>query len=124
MRGKSHFGDYVKRLRAEKRITLRDFCSKAKIDAGNYSKVERGLLPPPQNEMKLKTYAKALDVEVGSDEWYSMIDFAAVDKGVVPKDIISDVEVAEMLPVFFRTVRRQKPTKKELKEIVDKIRVS
>jgi transcriptional regulator with XRE-family HTH domain len=121
---KSQFGDYLKTLRSEKRITLRDFCNKAQIDAGNFSKIERGLLPPPQDEKKLKVYAKALGIKIGSDEWYNLVDSAATDNGIVPKDIMSNNEVAEMLPVFFRTVRRQKPTKKELKDIVDKIKVS
>lgn len=119
----SRFGAYFQTLRKERRITLREFCKKAHADPGNISKMERGLLQPPQHDI-LRRYATALDVNEGSEEWYRITDLAAVDRGVVPADLMSEKEVVEALPAFFRTLRGQKPTEEELMSLVEKIRKS
>jgi transcriptional regulator with XRE-family HTH domain len=119
----SRFGAYFQELRKARRITLRDFCKKAQADPGNISKMERGILQPPQHDILLR-YAEALGVNEGSEEWYRLTDLAAVDRGVVPKDLMSEKEVVEALPAFFRTLRGQKPTEEELVSLVEKIRSS
>jgi len=120
----SHFGEYLKALRKEKRIGLRDFCRKAKADPGNISRMERGLMSPPHGEDILRRYAVAAGVEYGSDEWYRLVDLAAADKGIVPRDLLEDEEVVQMLPAFFRTLRGQKPTKEEMKRLAKKLKGS
>lgn len=119
---KTGFGSYLKQLRMERRITLRDFCGKADADPGNISRMERGVWPPPQDQVILERYAKALDLKPGSDEWYRLFDFAAADRGIVPQDIMNDAEVVKVLPVLFRTLRREKPTEEDLDRLVDKLR--
>jgi len=119
---KTGFGPYLKQLRMERRITLRDFCGKADADPGNISRMERGVWPPPQDQNILERYAKALDLKPGSDEWYRLFDFAAADRGIVPQDIMNDAEVVKVLPVLFRTLRREKPTEEDLDRLVDKLR--
>jgi len=121
---KSTFGPYLKSIRSQKRVTLRDFCKKAAADPGNISRIERGVWPPPQDQDILERYARALALKEATDEWYRFFDYAAVDRGIVPQDIMSDQEVVKMLPVFFRTMRGQKPTEKEMRELVEKIRKS
>ena len=54
-----NFGELLKSLRVARRETLREFCDKHKLDPGNYSRLERGLFPPPQNEELLEKYALA-----------------------------------------------------------------
>ena len=120
----SNFGKYLKALRKEKRIGLRDFCRKAEADPGNISRMERGLMPPPQSEDILRRYATAAGVEYGSDDWYRLVDLAAADKGIVPRDLLENEEVVQMLPAFFRTLRGQKPTKEEMKRLAEKLRGS
>ena len=120
--GKTGFGPYLKQLRMDRRITLRAFCSKADADPGNISRMERGVWPPPQDQDILERYAKALDLKPGSDEWYRLFDFAAADRGIVPRDIMNDAEVVKVLPVLFRTLRREKPTGKDLDRLVDKLK--
>ncbi len=46
------FGDYLKSRRLERDLTLRDFCRSAGEDPSNWSKVERGILPPPTDEAR------------------------------------------------------------------------
>lgn len=117
-----HFGEYLKALRFEKRITLREFCKRAQADPGNISKMERGIWPPPQDSDILERYAAALGISKGTDEWYRFSDLAAADRGIIPKDILSDREVVKMLPVFFRTLRGQKPTEKEMRALIEKLK--
>lgn len=118
------FGPLMKSLRSQKRITLREFCKRANADPGNVSRIERGVWPPPQDHDILERYAKALDIKEASDDWYRFFDSAAADCGIVPKDIMDDAEVVKMLPVFFRTIRGQKPTEEEMRALADRIRKS
>lgn len=118
------FGEFFKLLRKKKKITLREFCLQASADPANISRLERGAMPPPQDTDILERYAKALGIEVGSNDWYTFFDLAAADRGIVPKDLMSDSEVVRMLPAFFRTLRGQKPTKEEMRNLADKIKKS
>ncbi len=118
------FGEFFKALRKKKRITLREFCKRATADPANISRLERSAMPPPQDSDILTRYAEALDVQVGSDEWYQFFDLAAADRGIIPKDLMSDREVVEKLPAFFRTLRGQKPTEEEMQKVIDKIKKS
>ncbi len=116
------FGEYVKNMRLEKRITLREFCRMNELDPSNWSKVERGLLSPPKSKMVLEMIARSLQIKEKSEEWNSLFDFAAVAH--IPREIMSDERLLEKLPVFFRTVRGEKPTTSELEELVRTIRES
>jgi hypothetical protein len=81
-------------------------------------------MPPPQDEDILARYAHALGVQKGGDDWYRLFDAAATDRGIIPKDLMEDEEVVQMLPAFFRTMRGQKPTEAEMRALVDRIRKS
>ena len=118
------FGSFFKELRAKRGLTLRMFCQRYKIDPGNTSKLERGLLPAPQSEKKLTEYAKALGLRKGSDDWYTFFDLAAADRGKIPSDVMEDEELVEKLPILFRTLRGQKVSKEKLNKLIDKIRSS
>jgi transcriptional regulator with XRE-family HTH domain len=116
------FGEFIKNLRIKKSIGLREFCRRLSIDASNWSKVERGVLAPPQDKDKLQQIADVLNIDKGSDVYNELIDKAAIDAGIIPKDILSDKETLDALPMFFRTVRSEKPTPEELEKIIKKIR--
>ena len=118
------FAPYFKELRKEKRITLRAFCENAEADPGNISRMERGVMTPPQDRDILARYAKALGLLEGSDQWYRFFDLAAADRGMIPQDLMEDEELVNHLPAFFRTLRGQKPTEDELRGIIAKIRNS
>lgn len=118
------FGAYLKQLRQLHGQTLRAFCQKNGFDPGNYSRLERGLLPPPQSEEKLGDYARALGLKRGSDEWIELFDRAAASRGELPKDILSDAEVVDKLPVLFRTIRGSQVSWEKLDELIEKIRRS
>jgi transcriptional regulator with XRE-family HTH domain len=116
------FGEFVKEKRLEKDIGLREFCRKLSIDASNWSKIERGVKAPPQNERKLKQIAKILGISIDSEKFAEFKDLASVDAGIIPKDILSDRETLNALPMFFRTVRSEKPTEEELNKLIKNIK--
>ncbi len=116
------FGEFLTALRKEKRVTLREFCKRAFADPGNISRMERGAMSPPQDPDILKRYAEAIGLEDGSDYWFAFFDLAAADRGIIPKDLMTDREVVEMLPAFFRTLRGQKPSKEEMQKLIEKIK--
>jgi transcriptional regulator with XRE-family HTH domain len=116
------FGELFKELRMATGVTLREFSSRHKLDAGNLSKLERGLLKPPQHREKLEEYAKALRLKNGSDEWFEFFDTAAADAGVIPDEVMSDAEVVDKLPLLFRTLRGQRISEDKIKELIRVIR--
>jgi transcriptional regulator with XRE-family HTH domain len=116
------FGKHLKKLRIEKGLTLREFCQANGLDAGNYSRLERGLFPPPQKDSLLAKYATALGLRRGSDEWLEFFDLAAATRGQLPKDLLSDEELLEKLPVLFRTLRGSPVPLEKLDDLIDKVR--
>lgn len=116
------FGSFIKDRRIELRQTLRRFCEAHDLDAGNHSKLERGLLPPPAGEDKLAALAGHLELKKGSDDWRTFFDLAAAAKGQIPKDLLGDEEVLEKLPVLFRTLRGERVPADKLDALVDMIR--
>jgi len=117
------FGEFFKQKRIALGKTLREFCMENELDPGNISKIERGRMAPPQSEDKLKELAEALDIKVGSEDWQTFQDLAAICAGKIPEDL-KDNELLVRLPVFFRTLKDKKFTEEELKELIEKIRKS
>ena len=118
------FGKFFESLRQRNRLTLRDFCKKAGADPANISRMERGAMSPPKGREILDRYAVVLGLLEGTDDWYKFFDLAAVAQGVVPDDILSDENLVKALPLFFRTLRGQKPSVAEMKSLAEKIRKS
>ena len=111
----SRFGNFFKERRIALKKTLRQFCFESELDPGNISKLERGILPPPQSREKLEEYAKLLRIKKGSDEWYTFFDLAAAETGR---------KIEDKLPILFRTLRGQKVPNDKLEELIKKLRGS
>lgn len=116
------FGALFKELRIAKKMTLRQFCQAHGYDPGNISKLERGLLPPPESEAKLTEYAKALRIRRGSDDWYQFFDLARASRGKLPPEVLRKRDVVARLPLLFRTLRGQKVSEQKLNELIEMIR--
>jgi len=117
------FGIFFKNERLKKGISLRRFCLENNFDASNISKMERGLINPPGDD-QLDVYAKALDIEIGSEKWKKMRDLAFIARKTIPPEILEDAEVMKKLPLFFRSARGEKLTEDELKELLNIIKKS
>jgi len=116
------FGKKFKALRKKTGMTLRRFCLKYGLDAGNYSKIERGLAAPPKSREKLETLAAFLELERETDDWYDFFDAAAACNGTIPHHIMDDKELVEKLPLVFRTIRGQKLEPEKLRALAEIIR--
>ena len=115
------FGEFFKAKRQALGLTLREFCLKDKFDPGNLSRMERGLLAPPQDREVLEKYAKALELKSGGDDWYTFFDLAAAAKGRLPDELLEDEEIVAKLPLVFKTLRGKQLTERKLGELVKKI---
>lgn len=118
------FGEFIKEQRIKKRIGLREFCKKYGHDPSNWSKLERGIQLPPNDEEKLKEWASQLEIEPNSSDWYTFFDLAFAERGKIPSDIMKDEDLVKELPQFFRTLRGQKPAEEEMKNLAELIRRS
>jgi len=122
MEDKRLFGEFFKARRIVIKKTLRQFCIENGLDPGNISKLERGLLPPPQSREKLEEYAGCLKIKKGSDDWYTFFDLAAAETGKIPEDIMAKEKIEDKLPILFRTLRGQKVSDENLEELIKMLR--
>jgi transcriptional regulator with XRE-family HTH domain len=116
------FGEFIKQIRAKQRLGLREFCLEHGHDPSNWSKIEREVLQPPRDEDTLRTWAKQLGLKPNSDDWLKFFDYAAVDAGRIPDYVLKDEKLVEKLPVFFRTLSGQKPSREDLEKLLEIIR--
>ncbi len=112
------FGKFTKELRARQRLGLREFCLERGHDPSNWSKIEREVLQPPRDEDTLRAWARQLGLKPGSDDWLTFFEYAAVDAGRIPDQILEDEKLAAQLPVFFRTLSGQKPSREDMEKLL------
>src|SRR3989304_10459618 len=122
MPAKLTFGEFFKQKRTGLKKTLRQFCAENNLDPGNISKLERGLMTPPQGSDKLEEYAGYLHIKKGTDDWYKFFDLAHIESGRIPEELLEDEAVAASLPILLRTLRGKKISEKKLDELVQLIR--
>jgi transcriptional regulator with XRE-family HTH domain len=113
-----NFGEFVRTKRLETGLSLREFCSRAETDPSNWSKIERDVLPAPANRQFLDSIARLLKLKKGEKDWYAFFDLASLSQQRIPDDVYEDEEVVSALPVFFRTVRGEKPSQEELDKLL------
>lgn len=116
------FGAFFQKLRLRLGKTLREFCLENGFDPGNLSKMERGMLPPPQSRQKLEEYARALQLVDGSDDWYEFFDLASISAGRIPDDVMSEEDIVARLPLLFRSLRGQEIDDERLTKLIELIR--
>lgn len=116
------FGDTVKNLRISKKVTLRQFCQEHNYDPSNWSKIERGINPPPKDEETLARWAKALGLKPKTEGWNNFMLEADISRGNIPQEVMNDSALLEKLPAFFRTVRGSEVGERELDNLIEKIR--
>lgn len=115
------FGQLLKDLRIMNGLSLREVCKLVDYDPSNWSKIERGVLSPPTNNI-LQKWSKALGLSTGSKEYKEFIDEANIAQGIIPEDILANKDIVRSLPAFFRTLRNEKPTKEEIEQLIKLIK--
>lgn len=114
-----NFGEFFKMNRIKKGLTLRQFCENNDFDPGNISKLERGILPAPQGEDKLRKYAKALGLKPGDDSYVEFFDLATASGNHFSVKNIKDHDLLKLLPVLFRSIDKKDLTEEKLERIIE-----
>lgn len=114
------FNETIKSLRLQKRLTLRDFCEQVGLDPSNWSKVERGVNPPPGDVGLLERLADFFGLS--GTRKLEFIDAAALQRREIPQDVADNVILQRALPAFFRAARGHELTEDELASLADDIR--
>lgn len=114
---RGQFGGFFKEKRRALGLSLREFCRQHAFDPGNMSKIERGVLPPPESREKLTEYAEALGIREGSDDWLTFCDLAALGRGQIPDELLEDERIVQALPIMFRRLRREELSDDELHKL-------
>ena len=112
------FGTFIKELRTRRQLGLREFCLEHGHSPGNWSRLERELIPPPRDEPTLRAWAKQLGLKPGSDDWLKFFEYAAVSAGRIPDRILADKELVAHLPAFFRTLSGPKPSRQDKEKLL------
>jgi transcriptional regulator with XRE-family HTH domain len=114
------FSETVKSLRLQKRLTLRDFCQQVGVDPSNWSKVERGVNPPPGDVAVLERLAAFFGL-AGQDKLRFM-DQAALQRREIPPDVADNAILQKALPAFFRAARGHELSEEEVENLAQDIR--
>ena len=117
---KNMFTDTIKSLRLEKRLTLRDFCERVGLDPSNWSKVERGVNPPPSDVGVLERLADFFGL--AGAEKLAFMDAAALQRREIPPDVADNAILQKALPAFFRAARGHKLSDAELQTLAADIK--
>ncbi|MBX2943606.1 MAG: helix-turn-helix domain-containing protein [Cyclobacteriaceae bacterium] len=112
-----NFHQFILEKRVERDVTLREFCRATELDPSNWSKVERGIADPPKSKEVLKRIATAL--QFNGEETSTLMDLAMIES--IPQDLRPTEDILEKLPIFFRTVRGEKPTEDELRKLIERL---
>lgn len=113
------FGEYLKLLRSEKEISLRTLAKQIDMDAGNLSKMERGVINPPQNEEIINKFTTALKLD--DNQRKKLIDLASSSNGEYPMDIKEDLVDYTAIPILLRTISNKRLSEDEILNLTEKI---
>jgi len=106
------FGEMLAEYRASRRMSLREFCRQSGADCSNISKIERGKMYPPKNRETIESYAEILGI-TDEKELQVFYHAACLENNIIPDDVNK-----KLMPAFFRTATKQKPTEEELEELI------
>ena len=117
------FSEFFKYKRMSTGLTLRQFCKNIELDPAYVSRLENGVISAPSKVPLLETLAEALGIENNTPEWVEFFDLASLSNGEMPEDIMLEFpDVLTYLPAFLRSIKRNKVTKEDVKELVELVK--
>src|SRR5262245_51922565 len=99
------FGASIREARAARVLGLRELWRRSGLEPARVSRIERGLAPAPADPSSLRRFARGLGLALGSPAWKGLADLAALSRGRMPRDLLTDPQIAGRLPVLFRALR-------------------
>lgn len=121
---KERFGGYLKKLRLEKRIGLREFARLIGILPSNLCHIESGKHSVPQNPEFLKKVVKTLGLKESDSETEKLYNLAT-KHGEIPADVreyMCEQDIMGALPVMARTIKNKKLTRKDIEKLIEDIK--
>lgn len=112
------YGAFLRELRIDREISLRDFAKSSGMDVGNLSKIERGILDPPQSKIQNK-FIKLLNLN--EKDSIKLKDLASHQKGNYPPEVEDDLKEYEYIPILLRTIANKRLTDEQIRELTKKI---
>lgn len=73
------FGETLKDARIKRGVTLREFSRRNRVDAGNQSRYERSVLPPPQDPEVIIDWMERIGYPRSCDEVREVLLAAAME---------------------------------------------
>ena len=118
---RENFGEILRELRIKAGFGLRTFAKAIGMQPSNLSFIENGRVSPPRNAEMLEIMAHELGLKEETEEWEDFFD-AAAKKGEIPIDLKSDKEITEFIPILCRTISTSKLTRKQIIELVERVK--
>lgn len=112
------FGEYLRKLREERRLSLRKFCLASGVDPSYHSKIENGIVDPPRDASRFKAFLDALGLSEESLEAKELSRLASLDRGEIPDVIRKDPLLMDKMPVLFRTLEEGRLTPESFERVV------
>ena len=114
------FGEFVRKERLERGLSLRSFAKSCGMQPSNYCHVENGALnPTPEQVDKI---AAILKFEEGGSEYRKLMDLAALARKGVPSDLQKMIDSNKLIPALLRTVEDEEVGPKQLRQIIEDIK--
>lgn len=114
----SAFGTRLREMRLAAGLSLQKFCRQANLDAGNYSRIERGLTRPPRDHRKLEPVRAALGLEPDGDDWTYLLTLADLEWGALPRRLLTDEQVRPLLPALLQRLAGRRMTEAQVEALV------
>lgn len=114
------FGQLLKEVRIQRRLTLRQCSAALGVDPSNWSKIERGVNPAPKDIGVLEHWASSF--QLAGDARQAFFDAAALSRRELPQDIASDARILQALPAFFRAMRDSEMDQAKMDQFVQDLR--
>lgn len=115
-----NFGQILKEVRINNRLTLRQCSAALGVDASNWSKLERGVNPAPKDIGILENWARFFHLDANARQ--AFFDTAALSRHELPQDIATDARLLQTLPAFFRAVRGNEMDQSQMDQFVQDLR--
>jgi len=117
-----NFGEYLKKLRLQARIGLREFARLINKQPSNYSNIETGKSAPPADSKTLDVICDTLGLEKNCEQRNILFDLAAKEGKRIPADIAQSIREFRGIPVLVRTIKNKKLSETKLLELTKYIK--
>lgn len=113
------FGEYIKKKRVEKKISLREFAMRIEITPSYMSDIENGRRNAPD---KIKIDAMAQELGIYGENIEYLYDLASESRNEAPVDLKNMLKESENSRIFLRTAKKLDFNEEDFKNLIEKIK--